>query len=179
MITNFNEALNNFCRYYNGPKICINSANLGFSFNLLQVVPGGSRVLHSLLIHYSDEALIYELKNNFSIDEKNSKEVAHLLSIKSTLRYGGEYVHIGITGSTSKSKWDRKDAKAFVSIDEKLYKIKFDELELEEFIILEKREMPVPILEDQILCQAILSILTHGLENMPELKNGFIKNIDL
>jgi len=177
----YKEALDNFCTYYTGPKLCINAINVGSTLSQLLVTPGGKRILHSFHIYTDKSAVDIELKNLIATDEYElvSKEVATLLSIQSTLRYGAEYTHIGITGTHSAGKWEHVHPQTYISVDEILYLVKMDLLDLEEQYILQKGDQNVNLLEDYIIGQVVISILTKNIEKMPDFKKGFIKQVTL
>jgi len=173
----FRKTLTDFCASYRGPKLCINTRNVGHSFSQAVHTRGGKRILHSLNIHYAGDAFNKEVETLQTFEHPEvCKEVAKMLSITSTLRYGAEHRHIGLVGKLSTSKWDRDDSQAFISIDEQLYHLKLHALNIDDYLIIQK-ETNIPLVEDYAICQAILSILTRGLETMPELGNGFMKKL--
>jgi hypothetical protein len=140
---------------------------------------GGSRVLHTLNIHHSREAFEKEVENIQSFEHPDvCKEVAAMLCIASTLKYGAEYRHLGLVGKYSTGKWDREDSEAFISYEDNLYHLKLDILDIEEFLITQ-RETSIPLVEDYAICQAVINIITNGAETMPELGKGFMKKINL
>ncbi len=175
----YKKSLVDFCASYRGPKLCINTRNVGHSFSQMIHTQGGKRVLHSLQVLYSDDAFEKEVENMQTFEhEEVCKEVAAMLAIKSTLRYGAQYTHIGLVGKLSVSKWDRDDSMAYIYMDESIYQIKLHALNIEDYIIVQ-REKDIPLIEDYAICQALLSIITNGIESMPELGNGFMKKIPL
>lgn len=175
----YKKSLAEFCTNYRGPKLCINTRNVGHSFAQMVHNPGGKRVLHSLHIHYANEAFDKEVENIQTFEhEPVSKEVAMMLSISSTRKYGSHLRHIGLVGQLSTSRWDRDDSQAFISIDEQLYRLKLDALEIDDYLIIH-RETDIPLVEDYAICQTVLHILTRGIETMPELGKGFLKKINL
>jgi hypothetical protein len=162
-----------------GPKLCINTRNVGHSFSQVVHTQGGNRVLHSIRVLYSNDAFEKEVENIQTYEHAEvCKEVAAMLSISSTLRYGAEHRHIGLVGKLSVSRWDRDESEAYISIDEQLYHIKLHALNIEDYLMVHK-ETNIPLIEDYAICQTIMSILTHGIESMPELGNGFLKKINL
>lgn len=179
IIQEFKKALVDFCTNYRGPKLCINTRNVGHSFSHMVHTQGGNRVLHSLNIPYSNDAFEKEVAQLATFEHKPvCKHVAAMLSVKSTLRYGAELRHIGLVGKLSMSRWDRDESEAFISIDEQIYHIKLNALDIEDFMITQ-RETDIPLIEDYAICQTVLSIITRGIESMPELGNGFMKKIQL
>lgn len=175
----YQKTLVDFCAYYTGPKLCVNTRNVGHSLSQMVHTQGGSRVLHSMQVLYSNAAFEKEVENIQTYEHADvCKEVAAMLSITSTLNHGAEHRHIGLVGKLSMSRWDRDDSQAFISIDEHIYHIKLHALNIDDYLIVHK-ETNIPLVEDYAICQAIMSILTHGIESMPELGNGFMKKIKL
>jgi hypothetical protein len=179
IMEHYQKTLVDFCAYYMGPKLCINTRNVGHSFSQVVHTRGGNRVLHSIRVLYSNDAFEKEVENIQTYEHAEvCKEVAAMLSISSTLRYGAEHRHIGLVGKLSVSRWDRDESEAYISIDEQLYHIKLHALNIEDYLMVHK-ETNIPLIEDYAICQTIMSILTHGIESMPELGNGFLKKINL
>lgn len=175
----YRKSLIDFCSLYRGPKLCINTRNVGHSFSQMVHTPGGNRVLHSLHIHYSNDAFEHEVSGLQTFEHEDvCKEVAAMLSIQSTMKYGAEYKHVGLVGKYSISRWDRDESEAFISIDEQIYHLKLPALEIDDYLIVQK-ETNIPLVEDYAICQAVLSIISRGIETMPELGKGFMKKIDL
>lgn len=175
----YRKSLIDFCANYRGPKLCVNTRNVGHSFSQMVHTPGGNRVLHSLHLHYSNDAFEHEVQNIQTFEhEPVCKEAALMLSLNSLSRYGGGFTHIGMVGKFSTSKYDRDDSEAYISIDQIVFHLKLHKLELEDYIITQ-RENNIPLIEDYAICQAIISRLTNGVETMPELGTGFMRKIDL
>lgn len=175
----YRKSLIDFCANYRGPKLCISTRNVGHSLSQMIHTPGGNRVLHSLHIHYANDAFEKEVEGLQTFEHADvCKEVAAMLSIKSTFRYGAEYRHVGLVGKLSTSRWDREDSEAYISIDEVLYKLKLPALDIEDYMIVQ-RENNIPLIEDYAISQTVLSIITQGIESMPELGKGFLKKINL
>jgi len=128
---------------------------------------------------YSNDAFDKEVENIQTYEHAQvCKEVAAMLSITSTIKHGAEYRHIGLVGKLSVSRWDRDESEAFISIDEHIYHIKLPALNIDDYLIVHKEEN-IPLVEDYAIGQSVLSILTHGLESMPQLGKGFMKKIQL
>jgi len=177
----YRKSLVDFCTLYRGLKLCVNTRNVGHSLSQIIHTPGGNRVLHSLHIHYANGAFEEEVIGLQTYEhEEVCKEVAAMLSIQSRKRYGFDFKHIGLVGKLSTSKYDRDDSQAFISVNEDVYRLKLDALDLEDYIIVHKnKETNIPLLEDYAISQAVISILTGGVESMPELGKGFLKKINL
>ena len=179
IIQEFRNSLVEFCTLYRGPKLCINTRNVGHSFAQMVHTQGGARVLHSLHVNYSNDSFEHEVENLQTFEHPQvCKEVAAMLCISSVLRYGAQFRHIGLVGKFSTSKYDREDSEAFISYDDKLYHLKLDAMDLEDYLIIQK-ENNIPLIEDYAVCQAVINIITNGAETMPELGNGFLKRIHL
>ena len=179
IIQEYRKALVEFCQNYRGPKLCINTRNVGHSFSQMVHTPGGSRILHSLHLNYSNDAFEKEVENIQTFEhDPVCKEVAMMLSLNSMTRYPGPYTHIGLVGKLSTSKYDRDESEAFIAIDQDVFHLHLHKLELEDYIIIQ-RETNIPLIEDYAICQAIISRLTNGIESMPELGNGFMRKINL
>lgn len=179
ILQEFRNTLVDFCNLYRGPKLCINTRNVGHSFAQMVHTQGGARVLHSLRVNYSRDSFEQEVENIQTFEHPEvCKEVAAMLCITSTLKYGAQYRHVGLVGKYSTSKYDRENSEAFISYDDKLYHLKLDALDLEEFLIIHK-ETNIPLVEDYAICQAVINIITNGAEIMPELGKGFMKRIYL
>ena len=175
----YRKSLVDFCANYRGPKLCINTRNVGHSFSQMVHTQGGARVLHSLRVHYSSDAFDEEVEGIQTFEHPEvCKEVAAMLSMKSTMKYGAEHTHIGLVGKLSMSRWDREESTAFISIDETLYKLKLHDLNIDDYLMIHK-ETNIPLVEDYAICQTIFSIITHGVESMPEFGNGFLRKISL
>ena len=175
----YRKSLLDFCANYRGPKLCINTRNVGHSFSQIVHTQGGARVLHSLHIHYANAAFEEEVASIQTFEHAAvCKEVAMMLSIKSRFRYGSDCIHIGLVGKLSVSRWDRDESIAYISIDETLYQLKLHNLDIDDYLMIHK-ETNIPLVEDYAICQTILSIITSGIESMPELGKGFLKKLPL
>jgi len=177
----FRKSLIDFCTLYRGLKLCVNTRNVGHSLSQMIHTPGGNRVLHSLHIHYANDAFEHEVAGLQTYEhEAVCKEVAAMLSLQSRARYGFDFRHIGLVGKLSTSKYDRDDSQAYISIDEEIFRLKLDALNLEDYIIVHRgKETNIPLLEDYAISQAVLSILSGGVESMPELGKGFLRKVNL
>lgn len=174
----YRKALTDFCANYRGPKLCINTRNVGHSLSQIVHTRGGARVLHSLRINYDDDAFLKEVEHLQTYEhEPVCKEVAMMLSITSTLRYGAEYKHIGIVGKLSTSRYTEDDSMAYISVDEQIYLVRLNNLDVDDYMIA-NREQNLPLIEDYAISQTVISIITHGIESLPDLGNGFMRKIE-
>lgn len=118
------HSLKDLVLHYQGPKLSMMVAGAGVTLAQLQTIPGSSRILHGILLPYSEDMLLKILsgdrKDSYEKSDKFkavSAEVAEMMALRARLlTKDRSAVGIGITGALTTNRYRKGENGGYIAV---------------------------------------------------------------